>query len=253
MKNMYKLIVELLRIYRSFSFYFFSRYLYYLIKKINIVILDKSLLVVDKEIHKKIKGVVNVKYHGQKLIYTTDMISLIREVLLKNCYFFDVRQRYSTVIDLGANLGVFSLIASMCSDNVISVECNKKSFKKHFDSVMELNNVQNVLLVNKFASNILNEFNININSIIKDNSLKQISFIKIDIEGSESELFNSNLEWLKITDSIGMEIHPCFNVDTNKICDILKISGFKVNCYDVEMKKIPDFSMVKMGYLIAAK
>jgi hypothetical protein len=72
-----------------------------------------------------------------------------------------------------------------------------------------------------------------INELIKNNSFDVIDILKIDIEGSEKELFlndRSDLYFLNITKVIAIEIHDEFNC-RNEIYDVLK--KFEFNYFDV--------------------
>ena len=249
MKLIVKLIKELQRIGKGFGILFCAKYIVHIILNINTVLNKKSLGIVDTKIH----GNVYVTALGIKFKLLNDMMPTIREVLLKNCYGFNADKHYSTIVDLGANRGVFSVIAAKCSDKVISVECNEEEFSAKFQSVMTLNSVGNASLINKFAASYTDETHINLNQIVQDFCLSEISYLKVDIEGAESDLFSANLEWLAITKEISMEVHPCFNVDTQKIYDTLKKSGFTLRCYDLDVRQIPDFTGISMGYLRAAR
>ena len=46
--------------------------------------------------------------------------------------------------------------------------------------------------------------------IFRLHGLEKIDFLKIDIEGSEFDLFINNNEWLKNVDKIAMEVHQEF-------------------------------------------
>lgn len=67
-----------------------------------------------------------------------------------------------------------------------------------------------------------------INSIIKNIGFETIDILKIDVEGSEKQIFdknNSNLEFLKITKCIALEIHDFFDC-RKQIYDVLDFYGF---------------------------
>lgn len=48
---------------------------------------------------------------------------------------------------------------------------------------------------------------LDINSILRSSGRSRISLVKIDIEGSEIEVFSSNVEWIDSTDAIVIELH----------------------------------------------
>jgi FkbM family methyltransferase len=68
---------------------------------------------------------------------------------------------------------------------------------------------------------------ISVSEIIKDNGLKYISLLKIDIEGAERFIFNmeNDLSYLKITQIVALEIHDEFNI-RNSIENILVENNF---------------------------
>jgi FkbM family methyltransferase len=71
---------------------------------------------------------------------------------------------------------------------------------------------------------------ITINSLLKRFNLNHISILKIDIEGSEEQVFASKPEeWLKLFDCILIEFHSEYG--KTFILDILKSNGFKIKQY----------------------
>lgn len=65
-----------------------------------------------------------------------------------------------------------------------------------------------------------------ISTLIKENNIQDIDFIKMDIEGAESKIFDNDVSWLNITKSLNLEVH--YNEPLDKYIDILKNKGF--NC-----------------------
>ena len=54
---------------------------------------------------------------------------------------------------------------------------------------------------------------ISINSLFKDYNINNNVIVKIDIEGSESELFEKNTEWMSVVNLIVIETHDHFHKD----------------------------------------
>jgi FkbM family methyltransferase len=69
-------------------------------------------------------------------------------------------------------------------------------------------------------------------TILKDCNFTEIDILKMDIEGSEKEVFslNANISFLDITKCIAIEIHDEFNCRAD-ILKILKEKGFKLTDY----------------------
>ena len=247
MNSVSKLVRELSRIRHGFGWKFTIRYIYYIFLELPKVLSARSLAPVDQRVEDKVYVThKNLSYH-----LPAEELPLIREVLLKNCYGFDSAKTYPVVVDLGANCGIFSVMAARSAHKVISIEFNEKEFSKQFSKVMKMNGIKNTSFVPKYIASFVDENHISMNEITQIFHLQKIDFLKIDIEGAEDDLFSKNLDWLEITERIAMEIHPCFHVDTRKIISVLRSFGFSISLYDLDMRSIPDFSKVIMGYVWA--
>ncbi len=72
---------------------------------------------------------------------------------------------------------------------------------------------------------------VSINEIVKKNNLRSIDLLKIDIEGSEKQLFKKNdsdVDFLDITKFIAIEIHNEFNIKEH-IENLLTEKGFSLS------------------------
>jgi FkbM family methyltransferase len=160
-------------------------------------------------------------------------IDTFYQVLFNLEYEIETYAAPKVIIDLGANIGLASIyfLNKYPKSKVIALEPEKENYK-----LLEKNmtNYTNFFSYNKGVWNrsafleivdngignwgysvneVLQSNNntieaISINQIISDHSLTQIDVLKIDIEGSEIELFLSNYElWLPITKLIIIELH----------------------------------------------
>jgi len=137
-----------------------------------------------------------------------------------------------TILDLGANIGLTSLYYSRLypEAKIIGVELDLENFRK---AALNLADRSNVKLIHAAISSFngtgyrLNpglgnnayrlslesdEENhevktISVPSIMEEFSVAEILLAKIDIEGSEAQLFESNTEWVSKTKLIVMETH----------------------------------------------
>lgn len=160
-------------------------------------------------------------------------IATFYQVLFNLEYQLTIKEEPSVIIDLGANIGLASVFFLNKYPNsiVIAVEPEKSNFDcllkntKEYTNIIAYNNgIWNknanleiksselgswAFYVNEVEKEIPNSVKaISINQIIENHSLKQIDILKIDIEGSEIELFSSNYEtWLPITRMIIIELH----------------------------------------------
>ena len=157
------------------------------------------------------------------------------------------------IIDAGTNIGLTSLIFNDNFDepNIVCIEPEKENFK-----VLKFNlyNYKNIFQINGglWSSNtylhVVRDFRdkkdwsfrveettdvndiraYSIDQICKDSKFQFIDILKIDIEGSEKQIFtakNVDLNFLKITKLIAIEIHDEFNC-RNEIYSILEAFGF---------------------------
>ena len=137
----------------------------------------------------------------------------------------------STVLDLGCNRGIFSLIAAKVleAQTLIGVEPLSK-----YSEIHALLAFENAFapprmywnLVGSVAEERLYSSYVSIDTIARDNNLSVIDFAKIDVEGAEAQIC-TDLAWLAMTQNIAMELHSEF-VDIAPAVQAIAQSGFQV-------------------------
>ena len=125
------------------------------------------------------------------------------------------KKKYKNVADMGANLGLHSIVLNKCGYNVTSFESDPVTFSK-LKANIKLNKIKNIKLVNKavytnnktvrftrvfdnmFSSHISAEKSsygmkkeIMVKTVKISELIEKFDFIKIDIEGSESKVIRS--------------------------------------------------------------
>jgi hypothetical protein len=200
------------------------------------IIKDKNLVAP----HKKMWGKkCSFRVFGKKIIMDGKTFGYAGEIYIRKCYFPTRDFRINsdmTVVDLGAANGVFTVLAALSAKQVIAVEINKKSveeIKKNAGLNHCLNKVITVwgavgyktgMSMEGMDSNVPK---LEFEEILEKYKLKTVDLLKVDIEGSEFDLFRRNSDWLSKVKLITMEVHPeCGNPE--EIKNILKYSGFKV-------------------------
>jgi FkbM family methyltransferase len=186
-----------------------------------------------------------------------DLFPIVTEIFYDKVYERDfVRLSINdTVVDIGANYGVFSLYSQMFNpSNVYAVEPLKATFKSMKKNLSEYG----VTCINKAVSNengfekfMITEVNgnnfsqknesgfhpstvigeeivetITINQLISDYDIDRIDFLKVDCEGGELDLFRTiDKEYLQNNiGKIAMEYHSKEIYD--EVLDILKSNNF---------------------------
>ena len=155
-------------------------------------------------------------------------IAAIIESYVLNVYDSGNIQKGNTVVDVGAGIGEFSLLASELvgpGGKVVAIEPSPDDFatlKKN----LEANNCKNVIPVNKAVSDKKGSIELNFKGrefkcdseslidILEDYNINhsQIDFIKMDIEGGEKFVIPQSLELIKNVKFLAMEIHEGYQI-----------------------------------------
>jgi hypothetical protein len=170
----------------------------------------------------------------------------VREIYIRDCYFRyhapSVFASAKTVVDLGANRGVFSTLMANVANSVLCVEA-----LPHFVPV-----IRNNMAINRFENYTIESGLIGTGGAIGGNSsqfltmehlferhqLTHVDLLKMDIEGSEFSLFSSGT-WLDYVDSISMEVHHAHG-DVNMILDRLRSNHFSISMADENLTLVKD-------------
>ena len=248
MHNIIKLLKELKLIYKHMGGVFLLKYVNTIAKNIPEILKTKSLGCVDKEIREPFK----VKFKEYDFILPPGALPTTREIYLKNCYNINDDKK-DICIDLGANRGIVSALLSRFSNRVIAIEM-LDVFMDEFDFIVKNNNIENIeYLQYAITSSANQEIEITMNDLIERYSIKQIDFLKMDIEGAEEDVILNNNSWLNIVKEMGIEVHPPFGINLVKIVNELEKFGFIIKILDMELKEHTKESLKEMGYIWAVK
>lgn len=165
------------------------------------------------------------------------------------------------VVDLGANVGLFSLFAAKKGAEVLAVEA-QAAFERCIDENLARNNVRNrvsvqicmvgsgigVLGDNKLFRQVpVRE----LGELLDSHGFGSVDLLKMDIEGSEFALFSNPDSWLPRVRRIAMEVHPAYG-DVPKVAGLLRSSGFNVHVTD-DRGAPTETPPVRGGYLFAIR
>ncbi|MBU2562625.1 MAG: FkbM family methyltransferase [Nanoarchaeota archaeon] len=168
----------------------------------------------------------------------SDDLQVIMDVWIKNIYFpnekFKIKDG-STIIDIGAHIGAFSILASKSAKNVKvfsyeplkenynlllkNISLNKADIKAFNVAVWKKNIIKKIYRNPKYpklsSHTLISKSNlfykvpcVSLKEIFDKNNLKKCDFLKIDAEGSEYEiLLNTPKKYLKKIKAIVLECH----------------------------------------------
>lgn len=201
-------------------------------------------------------GRCTTKVNGTIVDFPHPDVRFIEEIILKGCYSPDANFRInpnSTVIDAGANIGVFTVTAALQAKGgrVFAIEPESENFRLLKENV-EANELRNVVLVNKAISDTTGTTrvyltnpgtnsilepttpdrpvevetcqSITMNELLETNKLDQVDLMKMDIEGAEFLAFR-DWTWLERVVRIVLEVH-LDKGDVRELTRILSNAGF---------------------------
>jgi hypothetical protein len=162
--------------------------------------------------------------------------AIIQEMAIRGSYFRhqpETLPHFASAVDLGGNLGLFTLLISPFAGKVVTVEtdpllCGLISHN------LSVNNITHAFVENAYIGgrgmSPISAPSISLEELLAKHKLSEIGFIKIDIEGSEFELFEAP-SWLSKTSFLSMEVHlECG--DIRLILDRLQSHGFQWSIAD---------------------
>ena len=190
----------------------------------------------------RLRGNIKIRYRLNK----GDLHS-IREIWFQEDYRLPFNGPSGILLDLGANIGMTSVwLAKRYSfPQVIAVEPDPNNAALVRQN-LDLNGITGQVVEAaigpmernvRFDSNELSNLGklsengsmlvpmISIEGIIKMFKVTSFALIKIDIEGSEKDLFDGPIEWLKRTEAIIIEFHPA--IDQSRITGVMSSNGFR--------------------------
>ena len=167
------------------------------------------------------------------LRHNTSDVKTFDKIFLEDEYDFDPEHSPKVIIDAGANIGAASIYfaAKYPNAQIISLEPEKSNFNilvknsKKYKNIYCLNkalwHTQEPLYIknpeaNKESFEIQQQNlshgmdfieGISINKLMANFKINQIDILKIDIEGSEKEVFSQSTEWLEKVGLIFIEFH----------------------------------------------
>jgi FkbM family methyltransferase len=166
-------------------------------------------------------GNFNLQYNNSH-----DLAAIIESYVL-NVYRIQKIKKGSIVVDVGAGIGEFTVIASKRVGNegrVIAIEPSPEDFKTLQYNVRE-NKCSNVIPIYSAVSNKKEKLSLTfkgknfeseadtLHNIIQKLKVpvNSIHYMKMDIEGAERLVIPSSIDIIKNIDYLAIEIHDCFS------------------------------------------
>jgi FkbM family methyltransferase len=220
------------------------------------VLRTRSLAIADSEMRGRS---AHYRLFGVDIDLPGRVFSGAREMYCRRVYFANPRvalREGDTVVDLGANVGLFTLLAAVKCQRVIAVEA-QSGFKAEIEANLRAHGVAQkaeveVALVGAAsgvladpdaflrASHFQGELppHLTMPELMQRHGLSRIDFLKSDIEGSEFDLFRDATAWLPRVDRIAMEVHAHAGSPV-ALCEQLRAAGFQIEYRSPQLKPMP--------------
>jgi FkbM family methyltransferase len=245
----------------------FTLFLLELARSAKQVVRSGSLRVVDARMQRH--GDREYRVSGTRLRLPASSFAAAREMYARGVYFqlegFHLSEG-DFVVDLGANIGLFTLIAARIGAQVIAVEAQSEFLPIARRHLEENGCVERVVLEHALVGSGTGLFSKadqlhgashfrdappprTLNEILEQHAFPRVDFLKIDIEGSEFDLFAGQTRWLDAVRRIAMEVHPEHG-DPATLAGLLRQRGFQVVLRDNDrrtVRRLPDSG----GYVFA--
>jgi len=188
-------------------------------------------------------------------------LQVIDELLLLNQYGRALKLRPRVVVDLGAHIGVFTILIAKRILNtfndglVISVEPASVNYLALVNN-LKLNHVEKIVLpIRRAVASKPGSIEVTwldsretvytitldqILNIIKKKGYNCMDLVKIDIEGAELDILTNNINWLKHVNVLVMELHP-------------HVYGFKGLKDIIKNLKEQGFNLIQVENVISSK
>jgi len=226
-------------------------------------------------------GKIYMPYVSFGTINTKDLFGL--DELMIFSYYKRMKNHYKVALDLGANIGLHSILMSKCFDNVISFEPDT-FHTEIFNEIVKKNEITNIYLIKKAISSIdgqleftrlkgnttgshisgsknyvygeVEKFNVECTTLENVINKYKPNFIKMDIEGQEKDvLLGTPIDILK---NIDMIIEVRSKKSAEELFNYFKDSGInlfsqKTNWQKVAMKENMPYSYKDGSLFISSK
>lgn len=204
-----------------------ARYIAALVCNVSSIYREKSLRAAD-ESYRRAK--LTVTALGKTFRLVNPDLGLVREIYGRQVYFPTpewVPKPGDSVIDLGANRGIFAVLCGCLGARVIAVEAQSEFLPVAEETLRESGCKCHVKLVHGVIGATTGCLantqrraqashwgrvppEITMRDILPLCTAGKADFLKVDIEGSEFALFQGDADWLGKVQRISMEVHPQF-------------------------------------------
>lgn len=173
-----------------------------------------------------------------------------------------------TVVDLGANQGLFSVLAARAGANVIAVEAQRgieATFMRHAENNGVTHRIRLLHALVGSSTGVFADESARIRAghwggevekltfreVLDRAGADRVDLVKMDVEGSEFALFTEP-DWMDSVQRIVMEVHTAFG-DPLALTAQLHRHGFETTLLSNELRTVDDLGTTLSGYIYAKR
>lgn len=184
---------------------------------------------------------LDLRFGGRRLRARSADFGVCREILGRDCYrLASCQGQLRTAIDLGANCGIFTLMAAVLNPEcrILAVEANPELAGAASANAALNGFAERVDVVNELVGDATVP---SIRALIAANPLIGVfdpreavqrlggcDFLKCDVEGGEHALFSGDLSWLRDVRRLAIEYHWT-KAEGARLAQIIEAAGFVVD------------------------
>lgn len=262
-----RFVAEALNVYRVTDVVTTAEWLANVLLRVGAVFNQRSLGPADRAMRRASYG-----FHidGRMVYVPRSAFTLAREIIGRRVYEFDERftiRQGDHVLDLGANIGIFSLTAAASGGVVVAIEAQSE-FVPEVLQLMTVNEIPTVSAVHGVIGPSAGCFSsketrsgashwksepqeIDLDTLLDDLKWEHVDFLKADIEGSEFALFSGEAAWLKKVKRIAMEVHAAYG-DVYELENFLRDRSFITIMTDLDKQPVQELRG-NMGFIYAIR
>ena len=256
------------RVIRVIGWYQYARFIGQFLLHLPKIVLDRNLLSLDEPMGRKISTFnyrgIPVRFDcrfGDQRITNGDIkdgtytFGFARELYIRDCYFKHhpehIYANARVIVDLGVNSGTFSSLMAPNADFILGVDVDP-GYIPVVEHNLRLNGLDNFALECGFigaGGMFENEDSrhLDLVELLDKYHLDKIDLVKMDIEGSEFPLFESD-EWLDRVGALCMEVHKSYPGGFETMIDALHRHGFEVVLADQDLDRVESKEQTEFLY-----
>lgn len=264
-----RFIRELYGVLRSAGPRVFLKYLALVFVSIGSVLRTGNLQVVDRKMAGRVYSFKSPL--GGSILVDGEWFAGARELYARAVYFWSegfVINSGDTVVDLGANVGLFTTMAALTGARVLSVEAQSE-FIPIIESNLRLNGCEQSVEIHHGVVGIESASSerfswlekgshysspapiLELGELLLKQGVSTIDFLKVDIEGAEFAMLRGDVAWLGGVSKLVLEVHGNSG-DLREVVLLLSREGFETEARSNDGVVVERFEEGS-GYLFARR